>query len=476
MLVLSFALKTADRIYYLFFAVLLLGVGIFFGIAKKKSGVIISTLLILLFCVRIICVLTDLSYKSVKYDGISENIVAVVADTPDSNTTDDNYGNCVAVIKETENDLLSYGDKILVVGEGVANLSLGDKISAEVRLEAIDKKSLGSLSFYGENIFLRAKTISPIVANDNSKGIYYFSFKVREYVKNTFAKYADNYGMILAVLTGERNYIGDVFYDKVKVAGVSHILVVSGMHFVVLCGVLLKLLSVIRLSDTVKDIILLLFIFLMACVCGFSMSILRAGMVFVFDIIYRRTNRIGDSIHSLANALIVVLFIHPFAVFSVVFLLSFSSTFGIIVLPKQINKRLYRKNKPPKVVRFIIDTAVVSLSALIFTLPVIIYYFGYISTYSVLANVLVAPASNLMLIFSAVGALLGGIPFLSGILVRIADLLSDYFICVVEMINKLPFNTIPIKNTNILTLIILIIYFAIYVISQRLYLFLLKKR
>ncbi len=472
MLILSFALKTAGQVFYLIFAVLLLMAGVFFGTIKKNAKLIITAVLISLFCFRIISIL-NYSQKASDLDGIRENIVAVVSASPvQSGETDSAY--CIATVYDSERDLIKSGEKVLLYGDGIINLSLGDKITADVKLSALNRKD--SISFYGENVFVSAKLLETATVDKNHKSVYSLSFAVRQYARKILINTTKNSGMLLAVITGERSFIGEIFYDQVKVAGLSHILVVSGLHFAVLCGAILRFLSLIRLPQFLKDILLLVFLFFMMCVCGFGMSILRASTVYIFAMIYRHLNRLSDSILTLSNAVILVLFIHPFAVFSLAFLLSFASTFGILVLSRSIMYSIDKRVTLVKPARYIVEAASVSFSAYIATLPIVVYYFGYLPTYAVLTNVLIAPISTAMLVLTAVGTILGGVPAVSNLILTVADTLADYFVSVVNLAVKLPLNTIPLRNEAALTITLLLVFLIIYIIKAKLYRILMKKR
>ncbi len=473
MLILSFALKTAGQVFYLIFAVLLLIIGIFIGVLKRNSGLIITVLLIALFCFRIISVFSFSINTAYKYDGIRENIVAVLVGPPvQRGDIDSAY--CIAEVYESERNLLSRGDRVLLSGDGVINLSLGDKVTADVKLSALDRKE--QISFYSENVFLNATLLETAAVDDSDKNVYSLSFRVREYARKILTNNTKNSGMLLAILTGERSFIGDNFYEQVKAAGLSHILVVSGMHFTVLCGMVIRLLSMSRLPEFLKDILLLIFLFIMMCVCGFGMSILRASAVYVFAIIYRRLNRLSDSILTLSNAVILVLFIHPFAAFSLSFLLSFASTFGILILSSRIMYFIDKRVTLIKPLRYIAEAASVTISAYVATLPIVVYYFGYVSTYAILTNILVASVSTLMLVLTAIGVIFAGVPMLCNIILTVADYLAYYFVAVVKLAVKLPLNTIPLRNEWALTVIILLSFAAVYIIKAKPYRILMKKR
>ena len=74
------------------------------------------------------------------------------------------------------------------------------------------------------------------------------------------------------------------------------------------------------------------------------------------------------------------------------------STFGILVVAIPIiNYITEQKVIKSKIIVWIISAVLVSLSALVLTLPVVIYYFGYISKVSVITNLLISTAVTFVL-------------------------------------------------------------------------------
>ncbi len=402
--------------------------------------------------------------NSYNISGETESVIAVVTETPESYGSDDNYGVCNVRIERSERNILKKGSILSLRGNDIALLRQGDKISANIKLEHFEDTDI-ALYYYSENVFISGKVTDGLSVTNSNKGIYGFAGKINSYAKKVLMRNAENFGILLALITGDRSNISDEVYDAVKVSGVSHILVVSGMHLAILCGLVFKLLNMFGGSQILKDTILVIFLFLMMCVCGFGMSMLRASIVYVIVIIYRRIRRLEDSVLCLADAIIIVLFIHPFAVHSIAFQLSFASTYGILVLSRKIIFYLSGARKQNFFMKEIIEAAAVSLSAYIATLPIVIYNFGYVSTYAIIVNILVSLPSTVMLILGVLGLASGVVPFVQSILLFIADKIADYFMFMVELANAMPLPYIPIKNEKQLTVIIITVFVGIYMLK-----------
>ena len=268
----------------------------------------------------------------------------------------------------------------------------------------------------------------------------------------------------MAVLTGEKGYMSQSFYDDVKASGVSHILVVSGMHLAIIAVGLERILRIIIKNKLLINAILLAFVFFMCVLCGMSMSVTRAAIVYVVRAVYSLLNRNKENLHCLAFASLTVIFVHPYAVYSLIFGLSYASTLGILVLPQLMAEKSAKLIGNNKALNGIANTLYVSLSAYLLTLPICIQKFGYVSLFSVIVNLLVSLPTTLMLGFCVLAVVFGFIPAVERLFFILSDMLADYFIKIVEFFAHIEFCTVDIRNPLLLTVLILIIYLVFYII------------
>jgi competence protein ComEC len=121
--------------------------------------------------------------------------------------------------------------------------------------------------------------------------------------------------------------------------------------------------------------------------------------------------------------------------FDIGFQLSFMAVAGMAYFSMPIQLRL------DKFIRydFINSALATSLAAQIFTLPILIYNFGYISTYSLIANVLVEPIVSFMTIFGFIMAIAGAINSALGWLLAVPLWLANsYLLSVADIFSGLP--------------------------------------
>ena len=137
---------------------------------------------------------------------------------------------------------------------------------------------------------------------------------------------------------------------------------------------------------------------------------------------FRKNN---NSLSSLLISAIIILIIKPYAIFSLGFQLSYMAVLGILLFSKWISRKLFLFPK------FIRSNIVISLSAQIFTLPIIILYFNKVSILSIIANLFLDKIIFLIVIIGNLLLFLVNLEyvfnFLCFVLIKIVKLM-DYII------------------------------------------------
>ncbi len=466
-LIVSFSLKTVGSSFLIVAAVLFtIAAAVAAAIMQDKSPVIML-IIVVLFCLRSLSIInTDIEY-AYKIDENNDQITATVVASPNPQSS-----SCVVTVDKSMLGSNMQGRRTMLYFSGVDKLNIGDIISAQVTYNA---DFINSESFYSDGVYFVAFANSDLSIVGKSRGLYGFAGKVREYTERQLISHTDNYHVLLAVSTGERGYVSDNLYDDFKIAGVSHILVVSGMHLVLICGALDRLLMLLCRKSRFRDIILVSFVLIMCGICGFGISMIRAGLVYFIRVIMRRFGRVESGVASLALSAVIAAFMHPFIFHSVSFQLSYSAVLGIFVLPPAVDRFIAKHGYENKNFIAILRSIALPLGAMLGTLPTMVATFGTISLVTVPANILVGLPASIMLSVCIVGLLVGFIPLVGEILLCVSDVLADYFIKMVEFLASLPFASIKLKNTQILTILILLIYLALYIAAVKPYK-LLKKR
>ena len=189
-------------------------------------------------------------------------------------------------------------------------------------------------------------------------------------------------------------------------SGLVHFLAISGTHIAVIFGMFYFLLT--RFSPAgfrkYSIILSLLLIWVFAFFIGLGNSVVRSCIMITVYFVYVLLQRKPDLLHSLALSAFIILMIDAQQVFDVGFQLSFLAVLGIFWLNEPILKLFPRRDNFFKKVIF--NTISISIAAQLATLPLVLLYFHQFSLFSVLANFVIVPFSELIIVFSFIMTLL----------------------------------------------------------------------
>ena len=277
------------------------------------------------------------------------------------------------------------------------DISMGDVLSAELKFSIL-QDSYKSQS-YSKEIYLSAYAKNEKLLDKEDfilKGIN----RIRNYISKTLFKYMDysEAATLTALIFGDKSYFTEDFYLAIGRAGVNHVMVVSGMHLSVIVAIFAFINNKFVYNRYVKAVIIFGVVFAVSALCGFTMSIMRAGITYLIMALGLVLGRENTPANTLGAATVIILFISPFAIFSIALQLSLLSTFGILCVALPIvNFLLSRKLIHSTISVSIITNILISLSALILTLPVCIYVFGFVSKVGVITNLLIGSAVTVAL-------------------------------------------------------------------------------
>ena len=363
-------------------------------------------------------------------------------------------------LEATSCDTLKKGTKLICTDYSLTPLEYGNRIQATVSLSQL---SLGTQkrSYYSEGIFLRGRLRDIRVEKGNDDPVLQKIRNVRSYIKNTLfsAMSRDEAATLTAVTIGDRSYFTDEFYANVKKAGDSHVMVVSGMHLSVIVGLTAVAVKKYFYNKYLRALTMLATVLFMAAVCGFTKSILRAGFCSLFLAVSILSERDNTTENSLGGAAALLFMISPFTVFSVSFQLSFLSTLGIVSVAMPCLKFIKDNRLLKTDIAFTLFSAVsVTLAATLFTLPISIYTFGYVSNVSVFTNLLIDAAAGIALQISAVALALNLIfPYLSRLLFIAAEFTAAYINRIINLFGSLPFAVSDIGTPEFYASLLIII-------------------
>ncbi len=205
------------------------------------------------------------------------------------------------------------------------------------------------------------------------------------------------YGIIAAMTLGDKSALDSRTKDVFAQVGASHILALSGLHLMIIYGVLSLLVSWRRLRLW-SQVIIVLSIWSFALLTGLSPSVLRAASMISIYALLSLGYRSKMSVNTLAFVAILMLLVNPLSLYDIGFQLSFLAVLAIVLfnplLRALIPLHILQRHRW-------LDAAwsltTVSVAAQIGTAPLIAYYFGRLPVLFLLSNFIVIPLSYLIL-------------------------------------------------------------------------------
>lgn len=256
-----------------------------------------------------------------------------------------------------------------------------------------------------------------------------------------------NLQLIAALAFGDKSLLDEETKFNFSTAGAMHVLAVSGLHVGIINGILFFLFSFIRNKKLqwLKILLCTSGIWAYACLTGMSPSVQRASimcsMVSIALLLQRRTS----TYNTLAAAAFFSLLLSPNDIFSVSFQLSYAAVISIVYFSQKIQS-LYRPTTP--IGSYLWGIIAVSVAVQIGTLPITLYYFGTIPTYSLLTNIIVIPLAFIILICVVLSLAFYWLPIVAETIISILNFTTDYMRDSMYDITTFPHSNIQIQITE----------------------------
>jgi competence protein ComEC len=214
-------------------------------------------------------------------------------------------------------------------------------------------------------------------------------------------------GMSAAMLAGDRSFITPDDSEALRLSGLAHLLSISGVHMVLAGGIFFFAIRFLwplcePLALRAPAVQVAAFGAIIACtlyfiISGGEIATQRAYIMAMIGFGAKLFDRPALSLRSLAVALTVVVLLHPEAVVTPGFQMSFAASGALIAL-YEAWPRLDRPSNPGllgRVSATIIGAAATSLTASFATMPFALYHFNRAALFSVLANIATTPIITL---------------------------------------------------------------------------------
>jgi competence protein ComEC len=312
----------------------------------------------------------------------------------------------------------------------------------------------------------RVKLIKSKQANPVLQIIYKLRSNISQKINRIWPEPTASF--VNSILLGYKKAMSEDLKEEFRRAGVSHIIVISGLHITLITLLLSKILYSLNINREKQLPIILIILTIFAILSGFSASTIRAS---IMGLIVLFSQNIGRPIQKhliLIYTAVIILLLNPLLLFhDLGFQLSFLATIGLIYL-SPIFQKLF-KFLPQRME--IQSTFVSSFSAIIMTLPLTTYQFKTISILAPISNLFVLPMIPILMLFGFLSILLSYISLtLAKLIGFIEYILAKVLFEIVNSISEIEFSSINISNFNVLAMTfsyLLIIIIFVYVQKKK---------
>lgn len=257
----------------------------------------------------------------------------------------------------------------------------------------------------------------------------------------------DNANILYAMMFGDKSGLTWGLRCDFNVSGLAHMLAVSGFHVDLLYFVLCNLLRWCHVPKRAHFWCVTPIILFYGYLCGWRYAVMRAVIMCLVHALAKHRLRVADPLSVLSLAAVVILLIYPYALVSVSFLLSFACVLGINLWYKIIYRAI-----PVKAVAMY-------LAVMAGALPFMIYFFGRVSIFGLMANVVLEP----LLVIAFYLGIFAVSTFVCGAVLWLAEPLLNFVRWVTNAIGQIPWATIPVQHG----LLAILVYWLASVILSR---------
>ncbi len=344
------------------------------------------------------------------------------------------------------------------------NIDVGDEITASFKFsDEYYSVEPNAVEFYGELTEIRAVDSGRYTLLSLANRI-----KAKASRAVTSVLTGEEGALAAAIITGDKELIPAEMKLDFQRSGVSHILVVSGLHVTFMLSAVYLLFEKSKLNNLIILPLIAVFAAALVVLYGFTPSVIRACVMALIVYGAKAFYRKPDSITSLVFAGLVIMLFDVSAVLDPSFLLSFGCCFAILIVYPFISKRIFQ-NKTVGIMRVVIGllkSALLSATVSLTLLPICVLLSMPTSLVAPFTNLLIVWTvplelgfSALLVLFSLMG--LGPLTYLFGLATGIV---SKYIISVSQFAADFGFASVSLHDSFLkLWLVFSLLIVAVYI-------------
>jgi len=207
--------------------------------------------------------------------------------------------------------------------------------------------------------------------------------------------------VLKGIMLGDKESLPPGVQESFLRTGTGHILVVSGLHVGLILLLLLILFRVLALPSRLAFFVAMPILGYYALLTGLRPPVIRATLMVIIGLTSLTIGRDTPLLAILSLTCLIILLLNPLALFSASFQLSFLAVAGIVYFTPYLEIKL--KRLPSWLKR----PLAISLSAQLFILPLLAFYFNRLPLIGVIVNLIVTPLITIVLALGLLSVTLG---------------------------------------------------------------------
>lgn len=395
--------------------------------------------------VGVIFIVRIISYEHVHVSQIPEDlfnkktaITSVITEDPNRGLTNTKivlgeYG-IIATIQNSEE--VFYGDRVTVTGI----IEHPENFMTDTGREFDYVNYLKMHDIYG----LMKASHSEAVSHHNKNICKEYLFRIKKYfvdaLKNIFPK--NEAGLLAGIVVGEKSLLPKEVLSDFQVAGLTHMIVLSGYNITIVAIVFTTLLAYLGFGYRARRVGAISIIPLFLLMTGLGASSLRAGIMSITVLFLQITTRPAHNLRIISYTAGIMVFVNPrILLHDPGFHMSFLAFVGLVYVTPIINFYFNKNESEFFLKKLIIETS----SVQIFVMPYILWMSGRISLLLLVSNILTVPVVPMIMGLGFIVTVLGMIFYPLGVMLAFpVKIALSYVIMVAHWVASVKIATVVI--------------------------------
>jgi len=271
-------------------------------------------------------------------------------------------------------------------------------------------------------------------------------------------------GLVAGILIGSRQGLPDYLKQQFNISGITHIIAISGYNITIIVVLIMNLGKALYVNRKKMIWGIMVGLIFFVILTGMSPSVVRAGIMGMIVVFAKQIGRKGNIRNILVFSAVLMTLVNPkILIWDAGFQLSFISTIGLIYLTTKLE--MFLKWLPESL--SIRENLASTMSAIIMTLPLILFQFHRLSIVAPIVNLVVLPVIPIAMLVGFLQFVFASINiFLGQVVGWFSWLLLGYVIKIVEIFSSFRFASIEFQISWWMMVVLYLLLF-IFIVKRK---------